>query len=109
MFILLTGFCLWLGWTVQIVRERKAMTYQVRRNGGYVILQQHTLGPLDANDKEIIGSQLFDVIRDGQVSWVRRLLGDEFAKHIQVKQVAEVDSVKRVFPECDVRVERVYP
>jgi hypothetical protein len=108
MFLLLTAFCLWLGRNTQIVRERNSMRYEVRRNGGYVILDHAMQGPLDANGNEVIGSQSFDI--DGgkrQLPLVRRLLGDERVVMIQVRRKGEVDGVKRVFPECLVVVDRL--
>lgn len=101
----LAAFGLWLGWNVHIVHERNAMRYEIRKNGGYVLLTHGVESPLDANDKEIIDNQLFDIVGgDVDVSHLRRLLGDERVIMIGVTRPDEIQRLKRVFPESSVRV-----
>jgi hypothetical protein len=101
----LAAFGLWLGWNVRVVHERNAMRYEIRKNGGYVLLVHSLESPLDANDNEVIGNQMFDVVGDNvPLSPLRRLLGDEPVVMIGVKRPDEIQRAKKIFPECAVQI-----
>jgi hypothetical protein len=106
MFLLLTAVCLWLGWNVQIVQERNFMRHEIRRNGGYLILEHTVQHPLDANDNQVMGNRTFNIQGHArQIPFVRRLLGDTPVQLIQVRRKVEVAGTRRVFPECKVVVD----
>ena len=116
LFIAMTVFCLWLGWNVQIVHERNAMRHKIRRDGGWVVIENPAKGPDIAqgpvNDEgtEIPDHvfRVFDIETDGvnPIPLVRRMLGDEFVVMVRVKRESEVESVQRIFPGCLIDVER---
>lgn len=89
--IAVTIFCMWLGWQVSIVRERKAV----------VKLLDHLAGPVG-----------FSAYEDPPyVNVVRRMLGDVpplYSLHIYDATPDEIQRVKSAFPEVvDFRTAKV--
>ena len=77
-----TILCVWLGWQVSIVRERKAA----------VKLLDHLAGPVSFSPYEV----------PPYVNVVRRMLGDVpplYSLHIYDATPAEIQQVKNAFPE----------
>ena len=120
LFVVVTVFCLWLGWNVQIVHERNAMRDKIRRNGGWVVIESSakgfitSQGPVEYNGGQITypaSLEIRETSPDFQplnpISIVRRMLGDENVVMVQVKRESEVESVQRVFPGCIVVVDRL--
>jgi hypothetical protein len=95
--------CVWLGWNVNLVHQRNELRHDIRRNGGYIILDSHVLGPLDADDNEVTGNLVFDVTGpEYELSLVRRLLGDERVAGIMLGRQSDVSEARRLFPEIEV-------
>jgi hypothetical protein len=74
----------WLGWQVSIVRHRQAMRSQIEASGGKVF----TPGPLASIE--------------GDISTIRRMLGDEFTHQIFLRGDSRIDEreVAESFPEA---------
>ena len=90
--VAVTIFCVWLGWQVSIVRERKAVRKLIDEAGGY---HGNPFSGIEA--KELIP----------KVSWFRQRLGDEGVREwtLPKKLEAERARVVRAFPESEIFVE----
>ena len=88
--VAVTIFCVWLGWQVNIVRDRKAMMQRIEEAGG-------------------VGGAGFQSRKDPPMPWYRKKLGDSANAHIRVpwdwtaEQIAEVSAL---FPEATVHKQR---
>ena len=74
LFIVVTIVGVWLGWQLKIVRERKAVLAEIKRNS--LSARCDSVESLDAEDAEF-----YQIYR---VSFVRRLLGDESYMRIYI-------------------------
>src|SRR4051794_36429725 len=83
--IAVTIFCVWLGWQVSIVRERKGLIALVSQVGGATYaLEEPWVDP-------------------GDPGFIRRILGDKPWLHIALPKKHDPDllsSVDRAFPEA---------
>ncbi len=83
---LLAGACAYLGSQAKIVRDRRAMRYEINRTGDGAYVQE----PLDPDTP-------------CKVPWIRSLLGDEAAEIIALPMKASKefrDHVRATFPEA---------
>ena len=94
LFVLVTAFSVWLGWTASIVRERKLVLRDMRGNPGFVVAPAgattYLWGPAPPTPT---------------ISWVRQWLGDEAIESIwfpadHIPTAYEVRYLERLFPEA---------
>jgi hypothetical protein len=107
-FVALTVFGIWLGWQVNIVRERRELLRQLKET------QSYALGEQDAgNWVNSAGNGLDEVERQGarrtaaqmhpvQISFVREWLGDQGVYHINLSESLEQswERFESAFPEA---------
>jgi hypothetical protein len=93
--VAVTILCVWLGWQVHIVRERKRLREWAIEHGGYV-------------NVEYVATPFTAVVRPRRISvpWYRKLLGDQAIATISFsrsweneEQAKEIDVY---FPEADI-------
>jgi hypothetical protein len=84
--------CVWLGWQVSIVHERRAVRKMVVDHHGFV----------DDFRKVAVQLWLLDTNHLYEHSWIRRKLGDDWVLKVLYKDLSEdeIDSVKRAFSEA---------
>ena len=86
-----TVFCVWLGWQVSIVRDRKAMLQRIDAAGGNGTWRDRSGGK--------------------HLMWHRRKLGDRFIPRITVPSSwtdEQITEITQLFPEAKVRRQAVY-
>jgi hypothetical protein len=100
MLLAVTVFCVWLGWTLRIVRERQAELRTLRADEDYGVI---TAEAWEQELSRLPGSAqgLPKVVR---VGWVRQLLGDEAIQQIHYPSHelsdADVRRLKDLFSEA---------
>jgi hypothetical protein len=104
LFVVVAVFACWLGWNVNVVRERQAVWREIvaekeTRDRGLLELFSHWGGA--------IPFPYFKTIQEGsstaaRLSFIRRLLGDE--PHTDIKRSREEDARRtmRYFPEATI-------
>ena len=84
MFVVVTVFGVWLGWNLQIVRERNAVKAMVLSRGGSIVNLVIPLAPPG-------------------IAWVRRAIGDESYRNISYCGLSDDERRRMVlaFPETE--------
>jgi hypothetical protein len=75
--------CAYVGWQAKIVQERRQFLDEIRSEGGFASDQLHGPSPTP--------------------SWIRRVLGDEYAVWLVVNRSIDaqrLSQIKRLFPEA---------
>jgi hypothetical protein len=89
--VAVTICCVWLGWQVSIVHERKALRAMVIERGGLI-------------DTAIDAPQLWflNAFDASEPSWFRKRLGDEFVLYVYYSGVSEAERqrIARAFPDA---------
>ena len=110
LFVLLTLACLWLGWNVRVVNQRREMLKDVESRGGRVIAGSTLInGAPPAAQGGSAGvwsssiSSLTILPMDGRVSWPRKLLGDHTIAVMYLPSsefyADDAERIQEVFPE----------
>ena len=90
LFVLLTIGCLWLGWNVRIVNQRRDMLGDIRSRGAETIEWMANGGVV--------------VFSDSEISWTRQLLGDLNIAFVYLPSAEfssyEAQRIQDVFPEA---------
>jgi hypothetical protein len=106
-FVVLTVFGIWLGWQVNIVRERRELLRQLEESQSYVLgdfdagdwinSRRNGLGQIKRKGARNTASQIHPIY----ISPVRRWLGDQGIYHINLSESLEHDwqEFVRAFPE----------
>jgi hypothetical protein len=93
--IVLTIVCLWLGWQVNTVWQRRGLLNLITERGGAYLFVADS-NPFEAADREPL-----------ELSYIQIRLRDELVRWIEVPQdFAERDlqRIRRAFPEAELRV-----
>lgn len=103
--VAVTLFCVWLGWQVSIVRERKAVLRLIgERDGNFAVYE-----PIkdDPTSPWYPGPTDEDYPPD-LIPWYRLIMSDLHVWHIYTGSMSsvEVDRARRAFPEAEVITER---
>jgi hypothetical protein len=129
LFVVLTLACLWLGWNVNIVRNRNALRAQERVEReqrksrtftfiDYLPPAQHYIlvkGSRDERMRAIVVQRDFDRLSaiklhssepttSSSISWLRLQLGDQTAGLILVRSQVDHDLARARFPEAHIFV-----
>ena len=99
--IAVTILCVWLGWQVSIVQDRRAMIKRIEADGdgGYVQIVE-----VLESESSPANRPYYDAYR---VSNFRSLLGDKTVTDIILDgemQPADMKEIERLFPEATIRV-----
>jgi hypothetical protein len=99
--IAVTVFCVWLGWQLQIVRERKAVRELVVHSGGIygVYVENYGEPPDVAIAPTLVARRAFDI------PWYRRLFGDIAVRKIKAPRRwpdAQLRRAADAYPEADI-------
>jgi len=89
--ITVTVLCIWLGWQVNIVWQRRAMRDMVTDRGGTYLLVADS-NPFEAADRSPL-----------ELSFVQRKLGDELMRSITLPPKLsdeEKERIRQAFPEA---------
>ena len=105
MLVLMTVFCIWLGWQVSIVRERKAVLAELKRHHptgtSYICLETFLADPAHQ------AAQAHPDVKAIRISWFRRLLGDETCVSLGTPgplDPAIAERMERAFPEAKLSI-----
>src|SRR5205809_451617 len=103
MFVAMTIFGVWLGWQLQVVRERKAVIAELRRTIGQSWVHYSTL------ESDPYYGRKRDDYEYARISIVRRLLGDESCVSLGVLvrrplNPQMIERMKHTFPEAELSV-----
>jgi hypothetical protein len=98
MFIVLTVFCLWLGWQVETVRQRKQIRDYVSQHGGDVLTYADWDRATTPRGAASAPSPQISLVPP----W-RRWLGDEAIRYLGFNAGAPPEMLhkaRKLFPEC---------
>ena len=113
LFVAVTVLCVWLGWQVNVVQQRRAMANRIRAEGGSVVLvvvSGETANGLEISKLDGVapnpGDQLLSSV--GYFLRVRQWwLGDFPATYVELPVGStdlQVQRATSVFPEAEVRI-----
>ena len=90
--IAVTIFCVWLGWQVSIVRERKVVRNSLK---GHAFV-------LDFAPDVVVAGVFIQPQPPPRLSWIREAMGDHSVYAIYHSDVkpAELERVRKAFPEA---------
>jgi hypothetical protein len=101
MFVVLTVFCIWLGWESSVVRQRQAVLKELKGNPAFQFTSAHEWAK-----RFPAGSAVPSIAK---VPLLRGWLGDEaiqeiwFMRHLQGFSELELQRLTRVFPEAQLQ------
>ena len=98
--MVLTVFCLWLGWNVKVVQLRRTAMQEIREHGGFVFFKSTVEGPFEADGRTLISAD-FPMTWEPAIPFVRIVMGDRPVLMIQIQKKADLELVKRLFPESN--------
>jgi hypothetical protein len=92
--IAVTVFCVWLGWQVSIVRERKAVMTDLDKE----LVESAVL------NREYVSRTRNRTLPYAEVTWRQRVLGDELHATVLLLDAGRhrYEDVAKLFPEADV-------
>ena len=108
LFLVVTVFCLWLGWQASVVRERKSLLRSLENDPHLLFDPLHTsFGP----GKMVLTFGTLTNHRDGPyVPWFRRMLGDDNVTSLGLPSEMTEEDLRRfkiAFPEAVISQEPV--
>jgi hypothetical protein len=96
MFVLVTVLCVWLGWNVRIVQERKAILAELRQAVGEGNVDFVSLESWDAKIETSADASWQSHWAHLRVSKIRRLLGDESCAILDFTLPVDTRLVERI-------------
>lgn len=101
LFVVVTALGVWLGWNVNVARQRRDALQLFREHGGLIFWKGDVEGPIEANGRTLESTNV-PLSREPVSRLVRYVVGDRPVLMIQIANETDQELARRLFPESEV-------